>query len=109
MHITANNGKNAKMQQNTKYIGHCDYFNTKLSSNFSFRSSAIDSFSSYCNGKYDFINITLKNVLIYRILILWYPTLVILKLTFVLHTLNSFHIPNHELVVIGYHNDVQHA
>ena len=57
MHITANNGKNAKMQQNTKYIGHCDYFNTKLSSNFSFRSSAIDSFSSYCNGRYDFINI----------------------------------------------------
>ena len=64
MHITANNGKNAKMQQNTKYIGHCDYFNTKLSSNFSFRSSAIDSFSSYCNGKYDFINIILTNVFI---------------------------------------------
>ena len=36
---------------------------TKLSSNFRFRNFTIDQFSSYCNGKYDFINIILTNVL----------------------------------------------
>ena len=46
--------------QNTWYI----MIMTKLSSNFKFRNFIIDPFSSYCNGKYDFINMIVTNVFI---------------------------------------------
>ena len=55
------------MQKCNKIQNKCDIMiMTKLSSHFRFRNFTIDPLSSYCNGKYDFINMIVTNVFIIK-------------------------------------------